>query len=347
MEDVTIYDIAMRAGVSASTVSRVINNYQYVKDDTRAKIIKIMNECNFVPNDTARSLTTKTSRMIGILIADLRTTHHTDGVYVIEHEFSKNGYACLIYNTGADPESQASYIQLLSQRKIDAVVMMGSVYQNEAVQKAIETYIPQIPVAICNGYLDGENIYGIVSDEEGGVSDCVRLLAESGHKDIAFISNHMTPSNLGKVKGFEAGFRRFIPDGHKVVIEAGDKISDVVAATENLIKENEKISAIMYSEDYIALIGIHALVSNGIMIPEKVAVIGINNSRFGEISNPSLTTLDNMLYEMSIMAVQCILKALAGISVEKRILIPTKIIERASTGNSGQSGKLNLKGLID
>ena len=153
MEDVTIYDIAMRAGVSASTVSRVINNYQYVKDDTRAKIIKIMNECNFVPNDTARSLTTKTSRMIGILIADLRTTHHTDGVYVIEHEFSKNGYACLIYNTGADPESQASYIQLLSQRKIDAVVMMGSVYQNEAVQKAIETYI-RIRKLIGNVHLD-------------------------------------------------------------------------------------------------------------------------------------------------------------------------------------------------
>ena len=331
MNETTIYDIAKKAGVSASTVSRVINDYPYVRKDTREKIQKILAESNYIPNAAARSLVTQSSRMVGVLIADLRTTHHTDGVYFIEQEFSDNGYACLIYNTGADPERQASYIALLSQKNIDALVMMGSVYQNKAVEEAIRTYIPSIPVAICNGYIEGDNIYSIISDERGGVAECVRLLSSKGHRRIAFISNHMTPSNRGKVEGFEDGFSRFVSDGEKYVIEAGDSIEDISSATERLLAEHPDVSAIMYSEDYVALIGMHALVRMGKRIPEDVAVVGINNSRFGAISNPSLTTLDNMLYDTSLIAAKNIIRVFSGDAVANRIMISTKIIERDST----------------
>ncbi len=331
MNETTIYDIAKKAGVSASTVSRVINNYQYVRKDTREKIQKLLDESNYIPNAAARSLVTQSSRMVGVLIADLRTTHHTDGVYFIEQEFSRNGYACLIYNTGADPERQASYIALLSKKNIDALVMMGSVYQNEAVEEAIRTYIPSIPVAICNGYIEGDNIYSIKSDEKNGVAECVKLLSDKGHRRIAFISNHMTPSNIEKVEGFEEGFAQHVAGGEKYVIEAGDSIEDISVATERLLEEHPDVSAIMYSEDYVAMIGMHALVRIGKRIPEDIAVVGINNSRFGEISNPSLTTLDNMLYDTSIIAAKNIIRVFAGETVANRILISTKIIERDST----------------
>ena len=82
MNETTIYDIAKKAGVSASTVSRVINNYQYVRKDTREKIQKLLDESNYIPNAAARSLVTQSSRMVGVLIADLRTTHHTDGTII-------------------------------------------------------------------------------------------------------------------------------------------------------------------------------------------------------------------------------------------------------------------------
>ena len=331
MYETTIYDIARKAGVSPSTVSRVINDYPYVRKDTREKVLRLLKESNYVPNDAARSLATQTSRMVGILIADLRTTHHTDGVYFIEQEFSRHGYACIIYNTGTDPEVQASYIDLLSQKKTDAVILMGSVYQNEAVEKAIATYLPSTPVAICNGIMDGDHILSVLSDEKGGVIEAVRLLAEKGHRNIAFVSNHMTPSNLSKVEGFREGFVRYVRDGRSIIAEAGDLISGISGMTEDIVRNNPDISAIMYSDDYVALIGIHALAGQGKRIPEDIAVVGINNSRFGEISNPSLTTIDNMLYDTSITAVRSILHSLAGESVERRVVIPTRIIERSST----------------
>ncbi|MBQ6124577.1 MAG: LacI family DNA-binding transcriptional regulator, partial [Spirochaetales bacterium] len=77
-QDSTIYDIAEKAGVSASTVSRVINNYPYVNKETRAKVLKVISESNYIKNDSARSLATQSTKMAGILIADVRTTHHTE-----------------------------------------------------------------------------------------------------------------------------------------------------------------------------------------------------------------------------------------------------------------------------
>ena len=100
MSNATIYEIAKEAGCSASTVSRVINDYPYVKKATRTKVLKIIESKNFIPNETARNLVTQSTKIIGVLIADIRTAQHTDGIYYIEQELSKHGYSCLICNTG-------------------------------------------------------------------------------------------------------------------------------------------------------------------------------------------------------------------------------------------------------
>ncbi len=331
-QDPTIYEIAKIAGVSASTVSRVINNYPYVRKETRAKILKVLSERNYIQNDTARSLVTRASKMVGILIADIRTTHHTDGVYYIEQELSKNGYTSIIYNTGSDPEVQAKYIQTLSQRRVDAVVLMGSIYQNDNVQNAIMIYLPNTPVTICNGFMEGANIYGVVSDEKNGVIEAVKLLLKKGRKHFAFITNHYTPSNLEKVEGFRAGLKLCSGDdisGEEIV--AGDEVSDIMNATEKLVKRSPGIDAIIYADDYVALVGLHALVEMGVSIPGKIAVIGLNNSRYAEISNPPLTSIDNMLHDTSLIAVRNLLEVMRGGRVNHRISIGSVIVERSTT----------------
>ena len=331
-QDSTIYDIAEKAGVSASTVSRVINNYPYVNKETRAKVLKVIAESNYIQNDSARSLATQSTRMAGILIADVRTTHHTEGVYYVEHEFSKNGYSCLIYNTGTDPEQQARYIQILSQKKVEAVVLMGSVFQNVSVQNAIMVCMPNTPVAICNGYLDGPNIYGVTSDEHGGVMNAVRLLASKGRKNIGFMTNRLTPSNQEKLDGFNDGYKLYVKGGTCEVIEIqSSEISDYVEATRQLMKAKPKTDAIIYSEDYIAIAGLHALYELGIQVPTQVSVVGMNNSRYAQISNPALTSIDNMLYDTSLIAVRNLLEVLNGERVNHRMSIGTNIVERSST----------------
>ncbi|MBO4424717.1 MAG: LacI family DNA-binding transcriptional regulator [Spirochaetales bacterium] len=331
-QDSTIYDIAAKAGVSASTVSRVINNYPYVNKDTRAKVLKVIAESNYIKNDSARSLATQSTKMAGILIADVRTTHHTEGVYYVEHEFSKNGYSCLIYNTGTDPDQQAKYIHLLSQRKVEAVVLMGSVFQNVTVQNAIMVNLPNTPVAICNGYLDGQNIYGVTSDEHGGVMNSVKLLAGKGHKNFVFITNKLTPSNQEKVNGFNDGLKLYVEGGSSEVIEVkSGEVSDFEDATRQVMRSKPNTDAIIYSEDFIALAGLHALYEMGINVPGQVAVVGMNNSRYAQISNPALTSIDNMLYDTSLIAVRNLLEVLKGERVNHKMSIGSEVVERSST----------------
>ena len=168
---VTIYDIAKMANVSASTVSRVVNNKPNVNAQTRTRILKLLAEHNYVPNEAARGLVMQSSHMVGVLITDIRTTQHIQGVYYIEQELSRQGYSCLIHNTGRDEKNWVHYVQELSQRKIEALILMGSIYQSDTMREAIALFLPDLPVVICNGYFAAPNVYGILSDERRGVAE--------------------------------------------------------------------------------------------------------------------------------------------------------------------------------
>lgn len=331
MQEVTIYDIAEMAGVSASTVSRVINNYPYVKKATRTRVLKLLEEYHYVPNETARGLVNQSSRMIGILISDIRTTHHTDGVYYIERELSKQGYSCLIYNTGVAEQEQARSIQMLSQRKVDAAVLMGSIYQTETVQKAIETYLPTTPVVICNGYLDSPNIYGLIADEQNGVMNCVKLLSEKNRRHLAFIVNHYTPSNRLKQIGFETGVQQYCGGEVGLILESGTSIQEIYDTTQALMRQHPETDGIVFSEDFLAAAGIRALIEMHLAVPDQVAVIGINNSQYAEICVPTLTSLDNMLYDLSLTAARNLIALLKNQRVNKKMMIYSEIVERQST----------------
>lgn len=331
LQEVTIYDIADLAGVSASTVSRVINNYPYVKKATRARVLKLLEEYHYVPNETARGLVNQSSKMIGILISDIRTTQHTDGVYYIERELSRQGYSCLIYNTGVAEKDQARYIQLLSQRKVDAAVLMGSIYQTEEVCRSIQTYLPTTPVVICNGFLEAPNIYGLIADERNGVCDCVELLANKGRKGVAFVVNQYTPSNHLKEQGYLDGMRRFLPEAEPLVIQSGSSVQEIFQATTEMVKLHPEVTGIIFSEDLLAAVGIRALAELHLSVPGDVAIIGINNSQFAEICVPTLTSLDNMLYDLSLMAARNLTALLQGEHINKKMMICSKIVERQST----------------
>ena len=189
----TIYDIAKQAGVSASTVSRVINGKPGIKESTRQKIQKLLEENDYTPNVAARGLVTQSTRFIGILIEDIRVSHHTDSVYVIEQEMTSYGYACITFSTGQDDEEKAKYIRILEQRRVEGVILIGSMFSTETVRQSIEKHLSNIPVVLVNGSLDLPNVYSILINEEHGTEECVAYLKKQGRKQLAYIMDVMTP----------------------------------------------------------------------------------------------------------------------------------------------------------
>ena len=121
----TIYDIAREAGVSASTVSRVINKNSGIKESTRTRVQKLLDEYNYTPDASARGLVTQASKFIGILIEDIRVVHHTESAYVIEQEMTRQGYTCITFSTGTDEARKSQYIEILEQRRVEGAIFIG------------------------------------------------------------------------------------------------------------------------------------------------------------------------------------------------------------------------------
>ncbi len=338
----TIYDIAKEAGVSASTVSRVVNNKPGINENTRKKVQQLLEKYNYIPNEAARGLVTQSSRIIGILIEDIRVVHHTESAYVIEQEMTRLGYTCITLSTGPDPKKKAEYIRHLEQRRVEGAILMGSMFGTSEVEESIHEHLSGIPIVIVNGYLNLPNVYSVIADEERGIEECVELLASKGRKNIAFVMDAETPSNNSKKRGFmTAMMRQGIPSEKQLLYQAdweGVSLSDPrntilrgAGATRRLLQENPQVDAIVYCVDLLAIGGIHEMESQGIAVPEQIAVMGVDNTIYGEICRPQLSTLDNKLVEVSRNASGILLNALEKKEVSKRMMLYTEIIEREST----------------
>lgn len=328
----TIYDIAKKAGVSASTVSRVVNNKPGIKPETRRKIEALLEQYDYTPNETARGLVKRSSKMIGILIADIRYAHYMDIAFYVEQELSRSGYTCLILNTGITEEGKVNAIRRLAQRQIDGLMLVGSTFQCEAVEQALAQDFPNIPIAMANGYLPLPNVKGVLVDEYNGVMECIKLMQKNNHHKIAFIIPNTTPSNLQKQAGFLQAVREGeAPECADWVYLAPTSLEEGYRVTRRILSEHPDVEGLMFCEDEAAVSGVRALTDAGIQVPEQVQVIGIDNTRYCEICNPKLTALDNMMLEMSMETSRILMESLNGGKSPSKIMLFSRIIERETT----------------
>jgi LacI family transcriptional regulator len=334
----TIYDIAKAAGVSPSTVSRVMNNKKGVSEKTRRYVQRFLKENNYICNETARGLSLQSTKIIGILLEDIRISHHTEAVYVIEQEMTPKGYTCIVFSTGRTTEQRMHCMEMLEQRRVDGVILIGSMFETKEMAALLETYLSGIPVIMANGYLDLPNVYGVLVDERRGVENCVAFLAQAGYRHPAFVKQGGTPSSRHKLNGYMAGMALQFPKSETVVYDTACTDSNPYLAmeqggctTERLMKEHPDIDAIIYSIDLLAIGGLIKLEGLGITSPNQVGVMGIDNSLFGQICKPTLTTLDNKLVETSKNASRILLDVLEKRDTSHKIMLFTDIIERNST----------------
>lgn len=329
----TIYDIAREAGVAASTVSRVINNRPGIKKETRQKVQTLLKKYNYIPDAAARGLVMQSSRLVGILIVDIRVAHHTESAFVIEQELTRRGYCCITMGTGPRDEDKADYIRILEQRRVEGVILMGSMFETEAVRESIKKHLPRVPIVMVNGYLDLPNVSGVIVDEDTGVEKCVDLLFTRGKSRLAFVLDSCSPANFRKQQGFCDGVRR-----HGVKEEdiwkyemKESSVQGGYDITVQILRERPDIQGIIYTIDLVAVGGVRAAYDMGISVPDRLALIGIDNSIYGEICIPKLTTLDNRLQDLSESAATILREGLEGKVQSKKLMLFSEIIEREST----------------
>ncbi|MGN0157746.1 MAG: LacI family DNA-binding transcriptional regulator [Brotaphodocola sp.] len=329
----TIYDIAKEAGVAASTVSRVINNKPGIKAETRKKVQELLKKYNYTPDAAARGLVTQSTKMVGILIVDIRVAHHTDSAFVIAQELAKRGYCCITLCTGPEEEQKVEYLRILEQRRVEGIILMGSMFGTEPVKETIQKYLSKIPIVMVNGYLDLPNVSGVIVDEDRGVEQCVNLLVKKGKRKIAFALDSYSPANANKQQGYRDGMlSQGMTEADFLMYDAPESsVQGGYEVTKRILQEHPDVEGIVYSIDLIAVGGVRAAYDAGRKVPEDLGLIGIDSSIYGEICMPKLTTLDNKIFEMSGLAASLLREGLEGKIQNKKMMIFSEIIERETT----------------
>lgn len=327
-----IYDIANEAGVSITTVSRVLNHKENISKKTKDKVEAILKKYNYIPNAIARGLATKSMKSIGIVTTNITDMHHAKSAYTMEREFNKLGYSVILCNTGSKTEESINYIKMLSERNIDGIILMGSVFNNNDIQSTISTYISNIPTVLQNGFLDIENTYSVLVDDSYGISMCVDHLFEKGHTDIIYVKDMNTYSAVQKKEGFLIGMNKHglkLDENSIITTECG--LDGGRSAVQKLIKSNKKFTAIIFGEDITAIGAMKELRDLGLNVPKDVAIIGFNNSILAECCYPELTSVDNKVETTSFLSVKLLSDLIEKKNVASNILVRPELVIRKST----------------
>lgn len=325
-----IYDIAKEAGVSISTVSRVINNKSRVSPETVEKIRRVMQKCNYTPNPVARGLVNKTLRTIGIVTVDIRGLHYASLAYNVLQKLNDFGYNCLFCNAGYEEAEQEKNIRTMASNCIDGAVFIGSTLQTPFVQKIVTEYMGTLPIVMVNASFDLPNVYSVCCDDKKGVADAVRLLIGHGNREICYVGcKKATISGAQKMSGYEEQIRAAGLKLH--VLKEENSIEGGAEAVKNALKNKTAFTAYVFEHDMQAVGGVNVLKASGVRIPEEVEVITYNQSVLSLAVTPHLSCVDNKLYQIGVKAAELLNDVIEGNEPANKIVYSPTLLLRDST----------------
>lgn len=326
-----IYDIAGKAGVSIATVSRVINGGA-VSEQTRRKVKAVMKELGYTPNVFARGLMVNSMKTIGILTADVRDLYYARAIQTIEGQMREKGYDVLLCSTGEDLTEKKKYLQLLLRKKVDGVILIGSVFREKGDNSHILEASRLVPVVTINGDVQGDNLYTVFNDDCDAVCSAVTYLAEKGHRKMVYVYDADTFSGNEKIKGFKKGMQNLgleVTPGSVLKTAAG--IQGGFRAAQKLLEEGIEFTAVLTSEDVLAAGIMKKLRETGRRVPQDVAVIGYGNSVIAESTNPELTSIDNKVEAISSSAAKTMMDVLEGKNLPHKTMLMSELVIRQSS----------------
>lgn len=330
-----IKDIANIAGVAPSTVSRVINNSGYVSQDIREKVEKIINDTGYIPNSIAKSLKTKKTNTIGIIIPQISSKAVSKVVEGITLECNKQNYDLILANTELDINKELNYLKVLQTKQLDGIIFMAIEITKTHVEIIKKV---KIPIVIIGQII--EECSCVIHDDYTATKDITKLIINNNHKIIGFISvkKEDIAVRYMRFKGYKDAIEESQLELKEMLVEYGDFSIESGRESMKRIWEstliNEKPTAIIAVNDNMAFGAMSYLQDIGIKVPEECSIIGMGNSRFTQYINPKLSTVEYFHKIAGKKAVIDLFNKIENNRNKKEVTyIPYKIIERNSVSN--------------
>ncbi|RII33419.1 LacI family transcriptional regulator [Clostridium chromiireducens] len=331
----TIYEIAKIAGVSPTTVSKVINNYPDVSDKTRAKIKKILEEENFLPNSQAQFLSTKRTWTLGIVYFEnlgvgLNHPFFSGVIEAFKKQADKHGYS-LLFGSKNDRLKNDTFLEYFKYRCVDGIAIICTDPNDKETLELIESDFPIVVIDMFS-----KNTSTVTSDNLEGCNLAIKYLYDLGHREIAHITGASKsdnwPSHIRKegyikiMKKLKLEIKEgYIADGVNFDVSGGYN------AMKDLLNLKDRPTAVFAACDKIAIGAINAAKDAGIKIPEDISIIGFDDIEISEYLTPRLTTIRQSCNEIGRTAVDLLVEQINGkekLKINK--IVPVELVERDS-----------------
>ena len=338
----TIYDIAARAGVSAATVSRVLNGRASVDAGLRTQVEAAMQELRFRPNRTAQSLNHRRSQTLGCVLPDITSPYFARLFLAIETCAFERGYGVILGNASNDYDLERTYLHSLAERQVDGLLMLGGranlVAPAAARLQDIIEIAERLPIVSVNGDFPGvEGVYSVNSDERAGTRALLTHLFDAGHTKVAFLGGLAditgTQLKLGVYREtLAARGLRFPPEWVQLSgynVQAGEE------ALRRVLAQPEHPTAALCVNDLVAVGVLRAAVVAGLAVPGDLSVTGFDDVDLAGLVTPPLTSVNHNYQDLAQLAVDVLLRAVEGECPPRLSSVPTSLAARGSVARPG------------
>jgi len=296
---ITIKDIARKANVSITTVSRVINQKsEGIGESTRKKVLAIIEELDYRPNTIARSMITKQTNTIGLIIPDIRNPFFPELVRGVEDLANQHAYNVFLCNTDGDPKRELEYVSLMKEKNVDGIIFTYScadtIHQLEEIVKE-----RNIPLVLLDRGVDDQKFSGVsIHNEKAGYIATKHLLGHA-HTKIGCITG---PAHYSNSKARLNGYMKALSEAgisfdQELILAADYQMDGGYQAAKTLLSK-KAITAIFAFNDLMAFGVYQAAAELGMTIPDDLSVVGFDNIKYNQLLTPKLTTIEQSVYEM-------------------------------------------------
>lgn len=336
-----ILDVATLAGVSRTTVSRVLNLSERVDEVTREKVLQAMRELDYQPSRVAQSLRKQKTHMIAVLIPRVSNPFYSELMQGIEGEATRHGYSVILCNTENDLQKELQYLRMIEQHQVDGIIMTSFMNDKETLC-SFESYGP---IVLIGEYTEDDLFPVVTVDHFEGAYMATEHLLKLGHRKVGMIAGS---SRSLIARDREKGFRQALTDYQVPIVEAWIKessysISNGKQYMKELLALEEQPTAVFAGNDELAVGVIQGGKEQGLRVPQDMAVIGFDGQLIGTIVEPKLTTVVQPIELLGSTGMSLLIRKLRGEVVSSQpALLPTMLEVKESCGAIGHDSSGNV-----
>ena len=330
----TIKDVAKMADVSISTVSRVINDSKPVSPEARRRVLHAISVLDYKPNEVARSLVTKKSNIIGVIVSDIGNQYDAQVMRGVEKLGRMYNYDILLSSSYVDPEVEINFVNLFTQKQVEGIIIISEILNQKLLYKLDEF---KIPCVVINRFYNVDEAPTVTINNKAASYNMTDYLINMGHKSIGYVAMRKDMDRTNekyKIRGYRDAMRAA---GLKPSTLYCEGLTEADAL--ELFEEHEddfrkgKYSVLFCSQDLMAVHLMNVMRDHGMEIPEDMSFAGFGGSTLSDIYRPKLTTVKEPYYDIGAVAIRKLFKMLDKKNTDKSeemILLPVEIIKRQS-----------------